>query len=203
MRSTNAIIKEMEKVDRMLEDSSLKKYHRIAELAIELEQAAKEEKRKLADVYKNTVLLKSKVDRAKRIRKVQEWLSEQQIKYDRLGIGHFEDIFRIKNKFYNMGCPDEAKAEAERYISLVEDVKQNTLRKEFLPPREKSSKEVAFQEFIEFLKYKLGFREKAPVITRVADCKKIAFLVHQYTRDDAKQVEQLIRSITVNVRNAY
>jgi len=203
MRSITTILKEMERVDRALEDSSLKKYEKIAELAEELEKVAKEEKRKISDIYKDTTVVKSKIDRAKRIKKVQTWLYEQQIQYERLGIGHFEDIFRIKNKFYNMGCPDEAKEEAERYISMVNDIKQNILRKEFLPPREKSSKEVAFQEFVEYLKYKLGLREKAPIITKVSDCRKIAFIVHNITRDDAKMVENLIKAITVNVRNVY
>jgi len=202
MRSTKVILKEMERVDRMLEDSSLKKYQQMAELAAELEQAAKEEKRKLADIYKGTVLLKSKVDRAKRIKKVQEWLSEQHIQYDRLGIGHFEDIFRLKNKYYAEGDPEYAKEEVIRYISLVKDVKQNVLRKEFLPTKEKSNREIAFQEFMEYLKYKLGLREKPPVITKVADCKKIAFLVHQYTRDDAEQIKKLIKAITINVHKA-
>jgi len=203
MRSINTILKEMERIDRALEDSSLKKYERIAELAGELEQAAKEEKKKLKDIYKDTTVVKSKVDRAKRIQKIRQWLSEQKIQYDRLGVGHFEDLFRIKNKWYSQGEIGIAKEEIQMYISQVEEINQVELRKHFLPPKEKTSREIAFAEFVEYLKYKLGFRDKAPVITRVADCKKIAFLVHQYTRDDAEQVKKLVKAITVNVHRTY
>jgi len=203
MRSVESIIKEMEKVDKSLEDASLKKYERLAKLDEELRQVAKENKIKLVDIYKNSLILKSKIDRARRIEKVKEYLSEKRINHPPLGVAHYEDIFRIKNKWYKQGDPNTAREEIELYLSQVEEVNQSELRKNFLPPKEKTAKEKTFIEFIEFCKAQIGLREKSPVITSPADFRKIAYVIHAATRQYAKELELLIKAITVNVHKAY
>jgi len=198
------LVNELERVDRSLEDSNIKKYLKIANLVKQIEAICKEEKITTRSVLQNCRVIDSKLQRAKRIAKTIEWMNSNQISVDGLGVGHYEDIFRLRNKMKeNEFEPTQIKAKVMEYVKRAENEKQNLIRKEFLPSREKTSKEVAFTEFIEFCKAQIGLREKSPVISRTADFRKIAYIIHTATRQYAKELELLVKSISVNVRNYY
>jgi len=200
MKEIKGLIKSMERVDKAMEDTCVKKYLELARLFKELKDLCKKQQIKISDALQQTNLPTSKLQRSIRIADVYQYLTSKNYKIPSyLAIVHYEDIFRIRNRYKDV--PNEEKEIIiQSYLNDVKKKKQTDLHKEYLPSDTDQWK-THINEYISYLKSQ--FSKSSKSITLHADHYIIANKLYPIIYSHVREYQKLQKSIVQFITSLY